>query len=288
MSNKMVRKTKTLKKMNCNPVVHGKTINKHSCLTKKALTKIKNAFNKSSSHQIRSKKIKNIYLELSERISGCEEESCWLNKLPERDKRVLYEELFSPQRPNEWKTNPTEWLSNIDILNVLQQYEDKHDNFKFIGPTPIDYDTIPKNDGVCVWQDLCDFELQNYINSGKTKIGIIFNLDKHDQGGSHWVSIFIDVNDKFIYYFDSAANALPKEIKKFIDLVSVQSKGEIQYYTNIPNQHQKGDTECGMYSLYFIITMLEGKLSKKKKINLFTKKLIKDRFVFSFRNKYFN
>lgn len=290
MSKKLVsKKSKTLKKMNCNPVVRGKTINKRSCFTRKTLSQMKDAYNRNNSkHQIRSKTTKNIHLELSEKISECNEESCWLNQIPERERNQLREKMFSPKKPYQWKSNPREWLSNIDILNVLRQYEDKHNNFKFIGPTPINYDTIPKNDGICVWQELCDFQLQNYIDLGKKKIGIIFNLDRHDQSGSHWVSIFIDIDEKIIYYFDSAANAIPQEIKKFIDLVSLQSKGTIQFFTNIPHQHQEGDTECGMYSLFFIITMLEKKISMKKKINFFTKKHIKDNFVYSFRDKYFN
>ena len=35
------------------------------------------------------------------------------------------------------------------------------------------------------------------------KIGVIFNLDKHDQSGSHWVAMFIDLENKFFFYFDS-------------------------------------------------------------------------------------
>ncbi len=51
---------------------------------------------------------------------------------------------------------PNEWLTSIDILNVMKQYEDKHDDFDFIGPSPIDFDTH-KMRGECVWD--------NYANS---------------------------------------------------------------------------------------------------------------------------
>ena len=47
--------------------------------------------------------------------------------------------------------------------------------------------------GKCVWEELCKFELEKQIEKGKNKIGIIFNLDKHYQSGSHWVSLFIDI-----------------------------------------------------------------------------------------------
>ena len=31
-----------------------------------------------------------------------------------------------------------------------------------------------------------------YKKQGINKIGVIFNLDKHTQPGSHWVALFID------------------------------------------------------------------------------------------------
>ena len=52
---------------------------------------------------------------------------------------------------------------------------------------------------------------------GKNKIAIVFNLDRHDQPGSHWVSLFIDLECKFIFYFDSAGNPIPEEIKVLKD-----------------------------------------------------------------------
>jgi hypothetical protein len=42
--------------------------------------------------------------------------------------------------------------------------------------------------------------LKDYIDKNITKIGIIFNLDNHNESGSHWVSLFIDLEDKFVLY----------------------------------------------------------------------------------------
>jgi hypothetical protein len=56
-----------------------------------------------------------------------------------------------------------------------------------------------------------------------------------------------------------------------------------------------GNTECGMYSLYFIITLLtgktgEGKMLKdyKEKQKYFNSSRIPDEYVFKHRNIYFN
>jgi len=48
-------------------------------------------------------------------------------------------------------------------------------------------------------------------------------------------------------------------------------------------EHQKTDSECGMYCLYFTIQML-----KDKDITYFLENEIPDKEVFDLRNKYFN
>lgn len=283
---------RSMKKLNCNPTVVGDTVNKKSCYTRKVLNTIKNVYNTNNiKKKITSTDDEDIYNELSLKLTNCQDESCWLNQFDQFDqleKNKLRNQSFTPDKPKEWLNNPVEWLSNFDILNVLKQYEEKHDNFKFIGPTPIDFDLTPIGENKCVWQDLCHFQLHKYNESGYNKIGVIFNLDKHDEGGSHWVSLFISIKDNLIYYFDSAANKIPKEISKFVELVLSQSGKRMKFITNVPHQHQYGDTECGMYSLYFIITMLNESMTMRKKINLFSKKHLNDKFIESFREKYFN
>jgi hypothetical protein len=59
-------------------------------------------------------------------------------------------------------------------------------------------------------------------------------------------------------------------------------------------QHQKGNTECGMYSLFFTITMLTGKTddikfkNTREKIDFFKKHRIPDKHVEDLRSRYFN
>ena len=55
---------------------------------------------------------------------------------------------------------------------------------------------------------------------------------------------------------------------------------------NHPIEHQEKDTECGMYSLYFIIKMLEG--ASYKKLFLNKKNLIRDKEMLNLRKKYFS
>ena len=141
----------------------------------------------------------------------------------------------------------------------MKQYEHAYPSFTFIGPSPIDFNK-KKLFGQCVWNDLCNFELETYIKRGKNKIGIIFNTDPHYLDGSHWICLFINLEQNYIYYFDSQADATPKEITKFIKKIKSQANKldiNLKKYKN-KTDHQKTDTECGMYVLYVIIELLKN------------------------------
>jgi hypothetical protein len=194
---------------------------------------------------------------------------------------------FAPSSPASWKLNPNEWLSGTDITRVMRQYENTYPCFQFLGPSPIDYDTH-KAYGECVWEELCHFNLSDKIRDGKKKLGIIFNMDPHTKGGSHWVSLFVDLNPgkKFIFYMDSNGEKIPKRIHKLVKTIQKQAASAgvpLEFIENMI-EHQRGDTECGMYSLYTIIQLLKNTRS----LNYFTGQRIPDKHVEKFRKEYFN
>ena len=295
------------KKLNCSPVVKGATPSDETCYTKDILEKIKMDYNKDHPDKsIQATDPEKIWKELKWRLSGqCPKEDCWLKQIKNQDLRNQLDEMaFSPDKPNKWKENPTEWLNNFDIAAVLKQYEKAHPHFKFFGPTPIDFNTKPRNGGGrCVWQELCTFSLKKYAEQKKTNLGIVFNLDKHNQPGSHWTSMFIDLENKYLMYFDSAGGRIPDEVTKFVKRIIEQAAEmghRYTYYRNPRKQHQRGDTECGVYSLFFIVTMLTGKiggnvdnmhneiLPLKKRIHLFLHGNISDDFMQQYRDLYYN
>ena len=216
-----------------------------------------------------------------------------MNQLSNHDKKQIDDETFAPDHPNTWKENLTEWLSNYHILNVFKQYETTYKDFEFIGPTPIDF--ASRENGTRIWPELCNIDIKKLLSKKINKIGIILNLDKHDENGSHWVSIFINIKDGILLYFDSAANQIPQEITDLINLVVLDTyilfytfNIPMKYLTNCPKRHQQSNTGCGMYSLYFIITMIDDSKTMKNKRKMFQKETITDHHVQSFRNKYFN
>ena len=87
-------------------------------------------------------------------------------------------------------------------------------------------------------------------------IGLIFNLDKRDEPGSHWIAIFINTHLKTIEYFDSLGNPPTRDIKK--SLVYVQSRHKDYSLTINSRIHQRGNTACGIYSILFILFKLNN------------------------------
>ena len=283
----------------CNPSLKNKI--KDTCFTKDIIEEIKREYNLyNPGNKIKFKNPNRIINEIKQNTK-CNDEHCWLQKLPHHFKKNVIDYLYRPVYPTYWEDNnngyKNKWLSNFDILAVLKQYEDANKNFKFIGPTFIDFDE--KYEGKCVENELCHFNINNYIDKNINKIGIIFNLDKHTQSGSHWVSLFIDLNENFIFYFNSTGQKTPGEIKILIDRIINQyktlKKVQLKYLFN-KLEHQQGDTECGMYSLFFIISMLTDTIGGDDnkpfddfthKIKLFTNNHISDKEMENLRDKYF-
>ena len=299
------------KPMNCAPAVDGKKVNENSCFTPEIMIKLKAAYNNTHRNdRITSENPSEIWKIMHDKLSNgkCgKKEDCWLDSLisNEEERKKIKDLIFRPKQPKEWKDNPDEWLSNYDIFDVAKQYEVSHPELKIIAPTSIDFDTKRKGTNTCVSTELCKFDLKHWTSAPnkKTKFGIVFNLDKHNEPGSHWVSLWIDVTEKVIVFFDSAANGLPKEVDDLIKRVVEQGKKmniDFTVYENGKHEHQKGNTECGMYSLFFLITMLTGKLPEgddadggksltmKERIDMFMKGNISDETVFDYRDLYFN
>ena len=187
----------------------------------------------------------------------CDTEYCTVKKmkgLSDKDKAPLLS-YFRPEKPAEWDKTPTLWLDSLNIEDVMKQYEAAEPTFKFIGPVPIDFDE-KQSFGSCIVDELCKLDLNSINRKGITKIGIVFNLDKHDEPGSHWVCAFIDIDAKAAYYFDSYGYEPEAEIVRLLERCKQQGCDKI-YYNDI--RHQRKGSECGMYCLYVIICLLRGK-----------------------------
>ncbi len=275
----------SFKKLKCAPKLDN-TLD-FTCYTSDKLDKLRKLWNaRHPDRAIYSNDPQFIWDHLKQSIgNACNTESCWLKQNFVKNKldSNLLNYTFAPTSPKEWNVNPTEWLSSIDIADVMKQYENIYTNFEFIGPSPINFDTH-KMYGECVWEELCNFNLQHYIKEGKNKIGVVFNLDPDYKEGSHWVALFINIKTEQIMFFCSYGDKPHRQIIKFMNKVKKQGKELGLSFKKIINnkRHQYTDGECGMYCLYFIISLI-----KTNNISKFNKRIHDDKMI-KLRRQYFN
>ena len=292
---KTKKQSKKLKKKPeiCSPHLNTSKTN-HSCFDKPALLNIVSAWNKSHpNNKIKVKpsdKHNKIWSKLGEKMSDrCGNEYCWTKqpffKQTLTKNKINLKKTFRPSRPKLWKTKPREWLDTFNILDVMEQYELAYPDFKFFGPVPIDFDLKDKFNK-CVVSELCAIDLSRLHNQGIKKIGVIFNLDKHNEPGSHWIGMYMDVNKNLIGYWDSYGYNPPKEVTIFMKELQRQSKEKLNIDCKIhinKKRHQYKNSECGVYCMHFIVQQLEG-----SSFDRVTNNIIKDDKMFSKRKKFFN
>jgi Ulp1 family protease len=101
--------------------------------------------------------------------------------------------------------------------------------------------------------------------------------------------MFINIKKKTIFFFDSTGDEPLPQIQALIDRIKEQGlnlKQKIVFKSdsNEGVEHQYGNTECGIYSLYFIAHMLEDRHDSK----YFKTHILDDKYMQQFRKVYFN
>jgi len=220
----------------------------------------------------------------------CDNESCWL-EIDFIKQSVDAENEFRPKKPVEWNSNPHTWLNNFNIDDVMQQYEEKHPSFNFIGVFPMDF-AAKDGLGRCISEEMCKLDVRKLMKSGIMQMGAVLNLDKHTESGSHWVAVYANFDPNKpnygIYYYDSNGIGPTKEvlafknnIKKQMDAMDPNAVKKFQMDHN-KRRHQYGNSECGMFCMYFIERCLQGMSFKTIESSK-----VYDKAVHKLRNAYF-
>jgi len=262
--------------MFCAPSNNKKVAN--SCFTENQILKLCKSYNLNSNNKIQTvnRSILSIYNDLKQNLNNIDE-YLWI----ENSKNTKYltddelKNIFVPKMPTEWcsdiqnwrnQTNNSTinapWLSNFDIDIIMKQYHHKYPNFTFLGTFPIDFQE--SNLFGCV-SNLCGFNIDNIISKKKNCFGIVLNTDKHTQSGAHWISIFCNLRTFKIYFFNSATNnqsRIPEEVKSFVHNIQKQVlklyHRQLEFKFNDKVKHQSSNSECGIYSIYFILSLLDA------------------------------
>lgn len=231
-----------------------------SCYSKDSLVKISKVWNKINSKSlinIEKQSKKKLWDQIQKKLSSAcsDDEYCWkkqdfIKKLKDIDIEMY---TFKPNYPKEWIKNKNTWLNTYDIYYVMKQYEKANDDFIFLGPIPSDCPTK-------IQCELTNLDLMKMKKNNINKIGIIYNLDVSTGPGTHWVAVYIDNKKNEVNYYDSYGSIPIDHIDKFIQKLSNTYATNKYNPTIIYNdkRHQFGGSECGMYSMNFILERLHG------------------------------
>jgi len=208
----------------------------------------------------------------------CDDQLCWMKQKFVRALRdaEINNYTFLPKLSQK----KFDWLSTTNIVEKMDQYEIKYKDFKFVGCVPMDFDQLPH-------YGIRKMNYDELYNAGIRRLGYVFNLDYSTGRGTHWVSMFVNLKHNQIYYFDSCARPPTSEVKALVNRIATwcyhrnilkkktmledssidepfmgKQKNLIEKvienikYNTI--QHQRKNSECGVYSINFIIRMLNG------------------------------
>ena len=246
-----------------------KTFSQGSCFTYENLVSIAEEYNNNYSDKIKiNGDKKQLLRELTYKMKkrfDCNDQLCWMRSkvIKQTKDDDILKNTFRPNGPKK----QFEWLSTSDINKVMEQYEFKHKNFMFLGALPYDFEELP------IYK-MNELDLQELKKEKISKIGAVINLDTHDMSGSHWVALYIDTLKHSIYFFDSFGKRPGKRISMFIKKILAHMHKSKQFdanqfisrYENTDDydvrfnkiQHQFKNSECGVYSMNFIIRLLGG------------------------------
>ena len=276
--------------MKCAP---SKKFTNGSCFSIDSLKKIAENYNKRNNNKIdlnlnKTELVNQLENKLSEK---CSEQTCWLRLdiVKELDNEDILNNTFRPKGPSK----KYEWLSTTHINEVIEQYQTNHKDFIFLGAVPSDFDEIP----VLGISNL-NFEelekdkkhkfgmvinLDEHNKNGSHWVALYFDLKKYqiyffDSLGRRPIKRirkYINKVSKYLYmkkyneklpinniieHIKSVKklpqNKLDKMIQKNSYLNNLLGGGFDIKYNNI--QHQFDNSECGVYSINFIIRLVSG------------------------------
>ena len=278
-----------------------------SCYDKSMLEKITRAFNRNfpqkAIQNVDKKSFSQLWKELQRKLATfCgKDEICWVSKLGlDYDEKL--DDLIRPKTPSEWKKKPNTWLTNFNIEAVMIQYEDANKPlYKFIGVLPSDFRRNNNYDGTCYYDEICHINVSELYKQGVQCIGMVINLDEHDEPGSHWTSMFACIDPTKpcfgAYYYDSVTGAPPEDMLEFMHLLRDQAnalkksmgiKRTFQIGINTV-RHQYGHSECGVFSIYYQLKWLYEMKANDGKVKFedIVQKKITDQQVFKLRDLLF-
>ena len=214
-------------------------------------------------------------------VLGCSSESCVLVKLRQRrlvsehDIRAEFARRFKPAGPRDSRA----LLSNSNIDGVLRRWADEFPDFC---PCPFAMADFETNGDAFATADPAQLRLDGEARGAPCRtFACVHNTDISSGPGIHWVAVFVDMRPEpagpgewCVEYFNSAGRPPARPIIRWMERVRAQlvaaraqlsagkelpaAAGKVETRAVTSVAHQKSQTECGPYALYYIRRRLEG------------------------------
>ncbi len=244
--------------------------------------------------------------------TGCKTERCVLEKMVDVIGHNVVEHEI---RTNLKVKGPTgsKLLSNINIDATLVQWAHAMPDFFAYnfnmrnyaqysyhnGQTRHSPDTLATIEMADLVADVskADTGIRSTDKKYYTRAACVINSDVYQGPGKHWMALFVDVpNNQLknssntkpasVEFFNSSGNAPAPEWVNWMEKTRGQLENlgytvKIVRASNI--RHQKSKSECGLYSLFYIWSRLNG-----VPYSYFSTHTIPDKLMFEFRQHLFN
>ena len=214
------------------------------------------------------------------KVYNCKNESCLLkqqeiiNTVGIDTVNNQLKENFKPEGPYEGTT----WFSNNNIDNVLKQIAIKYKKKNFL------HIKFQMRDFQKTCSELARLDLVKAYNEGVRCFGVVFNTDDSNGRGQHWYAIYGDFHQEpfTLEYFNSIDDPPQNEILNWLtetrDDLNIKLNKSVKCVCVCKLKHQSDNHSCGSYSLYYILSRLEG-ISH----NYFLENVIPDKMMHKFR-----
>ncbi len=187
---------------------------------------------------------------MAKKVLGCTNDGCVLEKVDNPQADEIKKVALKAEGP----ANSKELISNFNIADIFKQLEAKFPDFQGY---PFQYHDFINHAESEPMKD------PPSPDKSKKTYGIVVNTDVTGGPGIHWFALFVDMRKApwTIEYFNSSGNKPQAPINQWMQKLKDQicSAGQCEIIlSNDRFQHQKGDTECGLYSMYYIWSRLNG------------------------------
>ena len=163
-------------------------------------------------------------------------------------------------------------LHNENIDGVLREWAAANKDFYNWGFNMIDFEkyrgTLARYSIIDVLNGDAPLDLGKFGGVVKRPCkfaACVLNTDNHHGKGKHWFAVACDCRKEpySVEFFNSSGNAPVAEVIDWMEktkalLMKKFPNIHIEEYSNTGKRHQFKDTECGLYSLYFIRRRLDG------------------------------